>query len=95
MLKEQNKPKIQFNLLLLFTQETYLHILASCEENHCHCIQHNLLPVEFTKLKKRMRYKEPHRRASIILLWMHGHVSMMSTQKEIHSAAFSSRCVIL
>lgn len=30
-----------------------------------------------------------------LLLWMHRHVYMMSTQKEIHSAALSSRYVIL
>lgn len=45
--------------------------------------------------RRELRYKEPHRRASILLLWMHGHVYVMSTQKEIHSAAFSSRYVIL
>lgn len=47
------------------------------------------------QLKRDLRYKEPHRRASILLLWMHGHVYTMLTQKEIHSAAFSSTYVIL
>ena len=45
--------------------------------------------------KIELRYKEPHTKASILLLGMHRHVSMMSTQKEIHSTAFSSRYIIL